>query len=105
MVFQDIFVKLAELGSVSEHKFFIEYVALKRACFKRQVKKLLRRIVLGHSLSTFGERVLRKLSGEQESTSSLDLPRGDGRLFVDLGKAGSFTTDAVKDVAHERIHD
>ena len=84
---------------------FVNLWPLKGPVFKRQVRKLLRRGVLGDSLSTFGEGVLGKLSGEEESTSSLDLPGGDRRLFVDLGEAGSFTTDTVKDVAHERIHD
>ena len=49
--------------------------------------------------------MLGEFAREKESASGLDLPGGDGGFLVDLGKTGSFAADAVKDVAHERVHD
>ena len=49
--------------------------------------------------------MLGELTGEEESTSSLDLSGRDGRLLVDLGQSGGLATNSVKDVVHERVHD
>ena len=49
--------------------------------------------------------MLGQFSGEKESDSSLDLPRGDGRLLVLLGQFASFGGDAFEDVVDERVHD
>jgi len=61
--------------------------------------------VLGDGLGTLRDGVFGEFTREEESAGRLDLPGGDGGFLVDLGKAGSFTADAVKDVAHERVHD
>ena len=61
--------------------------------------------VLGDSLGSFGNSVLGKLTGKQEPHSSLDFPTGDGAPLVVVGKSRGFSSDALENVVHERIHD
>ena len=49
--------------------------------------------------------MLGQLSGEEETDSSLDLPRGDGGPTVVVSQTGSLGSDALEDVIHERVHD
>ena len=49
--------------------------------------------------------MLSQLSGEEESDSRLDLPRGDGGPLVVVGKAGGLSGDSFEDVIDERVHD
>ena len=61
--------------------------------------------VLGDGLGSFRDGVLSQLSGEEESDSRLDLPRGDGGPLVVVGETGSLGGDSLEDVIHERVHD
>jgi hypothetical protein len=49
--------------------------------------------------------VLSQLTREEETNSSLDFARGDGGPLVVVGKAGSLSSDALKDVIDKRVHD
>lgn len=49
--------------------------------------------------------MLGQLSWEQQAHSCLDLPGGDGRALVVMGQAGCFSSNALKDVVDERVHD
>ena len=49
--------------------------------------------------------MLGQLARQEETDCGLDLPAGDGRLLVVLGKARGFSSDLLKDVVHERVHD
>ena len=46
-----------------------------------------------------------KFSGQQQSDSSLDLPRSDGRPLVVMGQSGGFSGNTFEDVVDERVHD
>ena len=61
--------------------------------------------VLGDGLGSFRDGVLSQLSGEEESDSRLDLPRGDGGPLVVVGQTGSFSGDSLENVIDERVHD
>ncbi|KAF3840562.1 hypothetical protein F7725_006424, partial [Dissostichus mawsoni] len=49
--------------------------------------------------------VLGQLSGEQQADGGLDLPGGDGGALVVVSQTGGLPGDALKDVAHEAVHD
>ena len=49
--------------------------------------------------------MLGQLTREQESDSGLDFARGDGGPLVVVGKAGSLSSDALKDVVDKGVHD
>jgi len=66
---------------------------------------LLGRSILGHCLRTLRDGVLGQLSGEEETDSSLDFPRRDGGSLVVVGETGSLSSDTLKDVVDERVHD
>ena len=61
--------------------------------------------VLGHSLGALADGVFGQLTGKKQTNSGLDLARGDGGFLVVVSKAGSFSSDALEDVIHERVHD
>ena len=61
--------------------------------------------VFGHSFGSFTDCVFCQFTGQKQPDSGLDLARADGRLFVVVGKAGSFGGDALEDVVNERVHD
>lgn len=61
--------------------------------------------VLGDSLGSFRDGVLGKLTREEETDSSLDFARGDGGPLVVVGKAGSLSSNALKDVIDKGVHD
>ena len=49
--------------------------------------------------------MLGQFTREKETDCSLDLPAGDGGTLVVVGKAGSLSSDPLKDVIHEGVHD
>ena len=61
--------------------------------------------VLGDSLGAFGHSMLCQFTGQEETDGSLDLPAGDGGSLVVMCQARSLSSDALKDVIHERVHD
>ena len=61
--------------------------------------------VFGDSLGALGDGVLGKLTRKEKPHGSLDFPRGDGGSLVVESQAGSLTSDTLKDVIHERVHD
>ena len=61
--------------------------------------------VLGHSLGTLGYGVLGQFTGQEETDSGLDLPRGDGGSLVVVGKTGSLGGDSLEDIVHKAVHD
>ena len=72
---------------------------------RRRTTSLLRRSVLGHGLRALRHGVLGQLTGEEKTDSRLDLPGGDGGPLVVVGQAGSFSSNALKDVVDEAVHD
>ena len=54
--------------------------------------------VLGDSLGSLRDGVLGKLTGEEETDSSLDFARGDGGPLVVVGKTAGLGSNALKDV-------
>ena len=61
--------------------------------------------VLGDGLGTFRDGVLGQFSGEEEPDGSLDLPGGDGGPLVVVGQFGSFSSDTLKEIVDEGVHD
>ena len=61
--------------------------------------------VLGDSLGAFRDSVFGQFTGEEEPDGSLDLPGGDGGPLVVVGQAGSFSSDTLKDIVDEGVHD
>ena len=61
--------------------------------------------VLGHSLGSLRNGVLGKLSGEEESDSSLDLSGGESVLLVVSDELGGLESDLLEDVVDEGVHD
>ena len=61
--------------------------------------------VLGDSLCPLRHGVLGQLTGQQQADGGLDLPGGDGGALVVVSQTGGLTGDALKDVAHKRVHD
>ena len=49
--------------------------------------------------------MLGKLTGQQETDGSLDLPGGEGGTPVVVSEAAGFGGNALKDVIDEGIHD
>jgi len=49
--------------------------------------------------------VLGKLSREDKADSSLDLSGRDGASLVVSSKLGGFSSDSLKDIVDERVHD
>ena len=43
--------------------------------------------------------------GEEQPNGSLNFPGGDGGPLIVVGQTGSFTSDSLKDIVHERVHD
>ena len=46
-----------------------------------------------------------QFTGEEEPDGSLDLPGGDGGPLVVVSQAGSFSSDTLKDIVDEGVHD
>ncbi|KAF3854462.1 hypothetical protein F7725_022517 [Dissostichus mawsoni] len=86
---------------------FGRWVALKRAVvlLVYQQQSLLGAGVLGHGLGALRHRVFSQLSGQQQADSGLDLPGGDGGALVVVSQTRGLTGDALKNVAHEAVHD
>ena len=66
---------------------------------------LLRAGVLGDSLGTLRNGVLSQFTGEEETDSGLDLPRGDGGSLVVVSQAGSLSGDSLEDIVDKAVHD
>ena len=49
--------------------------------------------------------MLGQLSGQEQTDSSLDFPRGDGRFLVVVGQTRSFTGNTFEDIVDEGVHD
>ena len=49
--------------------------------------------------------MFRQFSGQEEPDSSLDFPRRDGGTLVVVSQTRGFSSNALKDVVHERVHD
>ena len=63
------------------------------------------RAELGDSLGTFRDSMLGKLSRKHKTDSSLDLSTGQGGLLVVSGKLSSLSSNALKDIIDEGVHD
>ena len=61
--------------------------------------------VLGDGLGALRDGVLGELTGEDETSSSLDLAGGDGGLARELGEPGGLESDLLKGVVDKRVHD
>merc|ERR1719464_1151565 len=61
--------------------------------------------VLGHSLGALRHCMLCQLSRQKEANCSLDFTRGDGGPLVVVGKLASLSSDPLKEVIDERVHD
>ena len=61
--------------------------------------------VLGDSLSSLRDGVLGQLTGQEEPDSGLDLPGGDGGSLVVVGKTAGLSSDALKEIVDEGVHD
>ena len=68
-------------------------------------KYLLGRCVFGDGLGALRDGVLGQFTRKEEADSSLDLPGGDGRSLVVVGKTRSFCSNSFENVIHERVHD
>ena len=82
-----------------------DVVAPKGAVGFERETALLATGVFGHSLGALAHCVFGQFTGKKQTDSGLDLARGDGRFLVVVSKAGRFTSDALEDVIHERVHD
>jgi hypothetical protein len=61
--------------------------------------------VLGDSLGTLRNGVLSQFTGEEETDSGLDLPRGDGGSLVVVGETGGLSGDSLEDIVDKAVHD
>ena len=84
------------------------WLALKRAVWlvvKNQAKDLLGAGVFGDSLGSLRHSVLGQFSWKEETDSSLDFPGGDSGPLVVVGQTASLSSDTLKDVIDEGVHD
>ena len=49
--------------------------------------------------------MLGQFTGEEETDSGLDLPRGDGGSLVVVGETGSLSGDSLEDIVDKAVHD
>ena len=61
--------------------------------------------VLGDGLGALRDGVLGELTGEDETSGSLDLARRDGGLARELGEPGGLKSDLLEGVVDKRVHD
>ena len=61
--------------------------------------------VLGDGLGAFRDGVFGQFSGEEEPDGGLDLPGGDGGPLVVVGQFGSLSSDTLKEIVDEGVHD
>lgn len=74
-------------------------------CEEPKKRNLLGRSVFGDGLGTFRDSVFSQFSRQQETNSSLDLPRSDGRSLVVLSQSRSFGSNSFEDIVDETVHD
>jgi hypothetical protein len=65
----------------------------------------LRRGEFGHGLGSFTNGMLGQFPGKHQPNRRLDFTTGKGCLFVIRSKLSSFSSNAIKDVLNERVHD
>ena len=61
--------------------------------------------VLGDSLGALRDGVLGELTGEEEPDSGLDLAGGDGGPLVVVGQTAGLSSDSLKQIVDEGVHD
>ena len=61
--------------------------------------------VLGDGLGTLRDGVFGQFTGEEEPDGGLDLPGSDGGPLVVVGQFGSFSSDTLKEIVDEGVHD
>ena len=61
--------------------------------------------VLGHSLGALRDGVLGELTREEEPDSGLDLAGGDGGPLVVVSQTAGLSSDSLKEIVDERVHD
>ena len=61
--------------------------------------------VLGDSLGALRDGVLGELSREEEPDSGLDLAGGDGGPLVVVSQTAGLSSDSLKEIVDERVHD
>jgi phage gp46-like protein len=66
---------------------------------------LLGRRVLGDGLGTLRDSMLGELTRKDETDSSLDLARRQSSLTSVTDETASFSSNALKDIVDERVHD
>ena len=49
--------------------------------------------------------MLSQFTGQEETDSGLDLPRGDGGSLVVVSETGSLSSDSLEDVVDKAVHD
>ena len=71
----------------------------------RSRRNLLGAGVLGDGLGAFRDGVFGQFTGQKETHGGLDLAARDGRPLVVVGQTRRLSSDALKDVVDERVHD
>ena len=61
--------------------------------------------VLGDSLGALRDGVLGELTREEEPDSGLDLAGGDGGPLVVVSQTAGLSSDSLKEIVDERVHD
>lgn len=61
--------------------------------------------VLGHGFGALAHSVLGKLTRQEQTDGSLDLPGGESGSPVVVCQTGGLGCDALEDVVHKRVHD
>ena len=74
-------------------------------CLKCLLENLLAAGVLGDSLGSLRNGVLGKLTRKDQTAGSMDGPRRDCLLLVVGRETRSFTSDTLKEIVDERVHD
>ena len=86
---------------------FVVPIRNRGCCFKQgtMAAHLLGRGVLGDGLGALRDGVLGQFTRKEEADCCLDLPGGDGGSLVVVSQTRGFSSNAFKDVIHERVHD
>jgi len=95
------------------HAFFYSFFALRKICWPLKgpfcvpfrFYNLFGRGVFGDSLCSFRDGMFGQLSRQQQTDSSLDLPRGDGSPLVVMSQSRRFRSDPLEHIIHKRVHD
>ena len=87
--------------------FLISLVVFKKTdcCTELVENCLLGAGVLGDSLGALRDGVLGELTREEEPDSGLDLAGGDGGPLVVVSQTAGLSSDSLKEIVDERVHD